>query len=361
MSEQNLSAEEILRQLSGPFDAAEVKCKPAGVSGNRAMALFYVDARVVQDRLDDVLGVDNWQDEYAVQGDGGVVCKLSCRIAGEWIAKMDVGGPSEQPDGGDRLKAAFSDALKRAAVKFGIGRYLYRVPTQWVDYDPKKRAFARPPQIPAGVLTKATHQAPANGNNGANGHGPHPAPPPKRTFAALEKQAVAAGLCAPGELLAHVNAVASKHPKYPGPDLAKWPKAAKEVGWDIAEQFLAARRARAAAGGRGSQQSLPPAAAQLPTGTAPLPTGINEEAAQLQRQEERRRLIWGIHADLGPNRTWLGLLREVGKELPADWPEPQSPEEAVVALNALADLTLLRKMAAKLAPTGKKAPGRAAS
>src|SRR5262249_14174357 len=60
----------------------------------------------------------------------------------------DVGGQSEQPDGGDRLKAAFSDALKRAAVKFGIGRYLYRLPSQWVDYDDKKRRFVRQPQLP---------------------------------------------------------------------------------------------------------------------------------------------------------------------------------------------------------------------
>ena len=53
---------------------------------------------------------------------------------------MDVGAPSEQPDGGDRLKAAFSDALKRAAVKFGIGRYLYRLPQQWVRLRPGEEA-----------------------------------------------------------------------------------------------------------------------------------------------------------------------------------------------------------------------------
>jgi hypothetical protein len=73
---------------------------------------------------------------------------LRCRIGGEWIVKTDVGGPSEQPDGGDRLKAAFSDALKRAAVKFGIGRYLYRLPPQWVDYDPQKRKFLHTPKLP---------------------------------------------------------------------------------------------------------------------------------------------------------------------------------------------------------------------
>ena len=39
------------------------------------------------------------------------------------------------------MKAAFSDALKRAAVKLGVGRYLYRLGGQWVDYDEKAKAF----------------------------------------------------------------------------------------------------------------------------------------------------------------------------------------------------------------------------
>jgi len=66
-----------------------------------------------------------------------------------------VGGQSEQPDEGDRRKAAFSDALKRAAVKFGIGRYLYRLPAQWVDYDPRKKQFARTPTLPPEALPPA--------------------------------------------------------------------------------------------------------------------------------------------------------------------------------------------------------------
>ena len=70
-------------------------------------------------------------------------------IGDEWVTKMDVGGPSEQPDGGDRMKAAFSDALKRAAVKFGVGRYLYRLPSQWVDYDAHRKQFVRTPTLPA--------------------------------------------------------------------------------------------------------------------------------------------------------------------------------------------------------------------
>src|SRR3954470_17158462 len=144
--------ERLTEALSAPFDVKQVRFKPGVVSGNRALALVYVDARVIQDRLDDVLGVEGWQDDYECLADGSVVCRLRLKIGGEWITKVDVGGPSEQPDGGDRLKAAFSDALKRAAVKFGIGRYLYRLPQQWVDYDAHKRQFARTPTLPAWAL-----------------------------------------------------------------------------------------------------------------------------------------------------------------------------------------------------------------
>src|SRR5262245_49368076 len=140
----------ITQKLAAPFAPAEVRWKPQTVTGNRALAVAFVDARVIQDRLDDVLGVMGWQDSYECLPDGSVVCRLKIRLGDEWITKEDVGGQSEQPDEGDRRKAAFSDALKRAAVKFGIGRYLYRQKPMWVDYDPQKRQFVRMPVL---VLT----------------------------------------------------------------------------------------------------------------------------------------------------------------------------------------------------------------
>src|SRR5579883_2724574 len=149
---ESARVEELTEALAAPFDAREVKFKPAVVNGNRALALAYVDARVIQDRLDEVLGVTGWQDEYECLPDGSVVCRLRLRIGEEWITKMDVGGQSEQPDEGDRRKAAFSDALKRAAVKFGIGRYLYRLPACWCDFDPQKKQFTRTPALPPSAL-----------------------------------------------------------------------------------------------------------------------------------------------------------------------------------------------------------------
>ena len=94
-------AVQIARRLAEPFEVAELRWKPGAVRRNRALALA--------ERLEEVLGVDCWQDEYECLANGSVVCKLRCRIGGQWIVKSDVGGPSEQEEEGDRTKAAFSD------------------------------------------------------------------------------------------------------------------------------------------------------------------------------------------------------------------------------------------------------------
>ena len=147
-----MTPDEIHKAMAAPFPADQVGWKPQAVKGNRALAICYIDARNVMDRLDAVVGPMNWQDEYTPLPDGSVVCRLAIRSEGEWIPKADVGSPSEQPDGGDRLKAAFSDALKRAGVKWAIGRYLYDLPHQWCDYDPQKKQFVNPPRLPDWAL-----------------------------------------------------------------------------------------------------------------------------------------------------------------------------------------------------------------
>jgi hypothetical protein len=58
------SFEDLAAALAAPFDSWDVHFKPAAVSGNRAPSIAYTDARAIQDRLDDVLGVDGWQDDY---------------------------------------------------------------------------------------------------------------------------------------------------------------------------------------------------------------------------------------------------------------------------------------------------------
>src|ERR1700732_3076772 len=103
-AKSQLSAAEVkalTRALAAPFDPTFVRFKPAVVTGNRALALAYVDARAIQDRLDEVLGVEGWADDYECLPDGSVVCRLRLRLGEEWVTKVDVGSPSDQPGEGD--------------------------------------------------------------------------------------------------------------------------------------------------------------------------------------------------------------------------------------------------------------------
>jgi len=224
--------ERVVAALAAPFDAAEVKFKAQAAAGDRALAVPYVDARAIQDRLDDVLGIMNWQDSYEVLPDGAVVCRLKVRLGDEWIVKEDVGGQSEQPDEGDRRKAAFSDALKRAAVKFGIGRYLYRHKPRWVDYDAQKRRFAQAP-----VLAEAP--APPPRQEARQARQGQPGERPWEKLHAFDARLAALGLFAAGDLVRHV---AGALRPAEGPDVSAWGEAAWEAARGVTAAFVEARR-----------------------------------------------------------------------------------------------------------------------
>jgi hypothetical protein len=182
-----------------------------------------------------------------------------------------VGGPSEQQDGGDRMKAAFSDALKRAAVKFGVGRYLYRLPAQWVDYDPQRRQFARTPALPTFALprkqadkkeTEKVKKEPAPAHEAAK-QPPvkEPAPAPKKGRAApvpglpatgeelqrrlsdYDTKLAAQGVCPRGALLKHV-AEAGKKAGF-DPDLTTWAGPAITLAVEETRAFEARARRQA--------------------------------------------------------------------------------------------------------------------
>jgi hypothetical protein len=244
-----VTREEIRALLDAPFGDDEVKFKPQAVKDGRAMAVPYVDARTVMDRLDDVFGVGGWQTSYR-ECNAGIVCSLTVMIDGVWITHEDSGGQSEQPDEGDRQKSAFSDSLKRAAVQLGVGRYLYRQKPQWVDYDAQKRRFTgtprppvwtphrpvRPPgqaapqaapQRPTGVaqagaaaieaqLRQAISGAPAT----ALAPAAAPAPTVYERICAVEKEMVDAGKCVPGALVSYLKGELGATTELP---IEEWP------------------------------------------------------------------------------------------------------------------------------------------
>lgn len=113
-----------------PRDAVSWRAQSVTKNGDKAMALAYIDARDVMERLDEVCGPDGWQDRYEFSG-ARTICYLSIRVGNEWITKADGAGDTAV----EAEKGAISDAFKRAAVKWGIGRYLYALDAPWVPCD----------------------------------------------------------------------------------------------------------------------------------------------------------------------------------------------------------------------------------
>ncbi|HGA1022363.1 Rad52/Rad22 family DNA repair protein [Bacillus cereus] len=89
----------------------------------------FVDARAIQDRFDEVFGIDNWQVSYEKWGEKATKCTISVFLNERWISKED---GSEESDYSS-VKGGFSNSLKRAAVLWGVGRYLYNVKPSKVE------------------------------------------------------------------------------------------------------------------------------------------------------------------------------------------------------------------------------------
>jgi len=127
---------ELLQALSAPFRPDQVSWRVGSVKkdGSAAMALAFIDARDVMDRLDAVCGPAGWQNRYT-HAEKKTVCELGIKLDGEWVWKADGAGESDI----EAEKGALSDAFKRSAVRWGIGRYLYHLPSPWVRIDQYKK------------------------------------------------------------------------------------------------------------------------------------------------------------------------------------------------------------------------------
>lgn len=161
---------DLFAALAAPFEPHELKVRS---QSNRQ--LQYVTARTVMNRLDSVLGPENWFDDY-VPSENSVLCRLTIRLPdGTILTKCDAGGYAGMADSGDDDKSGYSDAFKRAAVKFGVARYLYRdgVPA----FVPGSQPQPQPQPQPVAVAEAGGAAAPvATGTGTGTGTGEGPAP-----------------------------------------------------------------------------------------------------------------------------------------------------------------------------------------
>lgn len=129
--------QEILDKLRLPFHPSQVTWKPGVVKGDRALALAYADVRAYMNRLDEVCGMD-WSVAYEPWGNDRLICRVT--IGG--IVRSSTGestNESEKNEIGGTVAEA--QAFKRACAMFGLGRYLYTLPTGWADFDPVSKRF----------------------------------------------------------------------------------------------------------------------------------------------------------------------------------------------------------------------------
>jgi len=138
--------------LKRPFPASAISwragatnAKKNGGKPNKCIALAYIDARDVMERLDYVFG-PNWQCSYS-HADKKTICEIKVLIGDTWITRSNGAGDSDI----EAEKGAISDAFKRAAVMFGIGRYLYNLPNTWVECD-EWGHIGKPPELPDWAL-----------------------------------------------------------------------------------------------------------------------------------------------------------------------------------------------------------------
>jgi hypothetical protein len=98
------------------------KYKPQSIKYGKATMVAYIDARDVQDLLDDVVGPANWQTDFRVINEN-MFAGIGIKTDSGWVWKWDCGVESNV----EVEKGEASDAFKRAAVQWGIGRFLYRL------------------------------------------------------------------------------------------------------------------------------------------------------------------------------------------------------------------------------------------
>jgi len=116
----------------------------------RANVSFYLPIEAVVETLDNVCGPHGWQSHLSPIGNGpAMICSLSIYAPDHnaWITKSDAGFIATTQNDGEAttIKGSASDALKRAAQLWGVGRFIKKFPDIWVAWDPSKKQATEDP------------------------------------------------------------------------------------------------------------------------------------------------------------------------------------------------------------------------
>lgn len=137
----------IKAELERPFPVDKIHWRVGATTSDKkkGIALAYIDARHVMRRLDDVMG-PCWQNKYTLSDGRLLICEITLLINGIWLTRSNGAGDTDV----EAEKGKASDAFKRAAVQWGIARYLYSLPNEWVKIEPAGKSYklAEIPNLP---------------------------------------------------------------------------------------------------------------------------------------------------------------------------------------------------------------------
>ncbi|MCE7980337.1 MAG: hypothetical protein DYG89_04035 [Caldilinea sp. CFX5] len=128
----------LLAELSKPFHPSRITWRPGALTGkkDKALALAYADLRAYQNRLDEVCGMD-WSVSYTAWGD-----RIICHLTINGITRSSTGEADSDSERSEIAgTSAEAQAFKRACAMFSLGRYLYSLPSLWVEYDAPNQRF----------------------------------------------------------------------------------------------------------------------------------------------------------------------------------------------------------------------------
>ena len=133
-----MNEQELTKKLTAPFEAKDVewRIQQTTQDKSRGLAVAFITSRAIQKRLGETVGPFHWKTEFSPWhqiGKGSQLCALSIydEERKEWVTKTD---GTENSDI-EPVKGGLSDSFKRAAVQWGIGRYLYSMGALWVDVE----------------------------------------------------------------------------------------------------------------------------------------------------------------------------------------------------------------------------------
>lgn len=140
-----MTPREIQNALAMPFAPEDLEWRLQRTIEEKmcGLAVPFVTNRAIQNRLDEVVGPENWYNDFkpwhSVKGKESQLCGIAIYFEErkEWICKWDGAEDSDI----EPVKGGLSDSMKRAAVHWGIGRVLYNMDSVWVDIEKKGKSF----------------------------------------------------------------------------------------------------------------------------------------------------------------------------------------------------------------------------